>query len=374
MLEAHRFFELLVKQDIRFFSGVPDSLLKDFCAYLADHVPPREHIISASEGGAVALGMGYHLSTGEIPLIYLQNSGLGNIVNPILSLADPEVYSIPMLLLIGWRGEPGVKDEPQHKKQGRVMIPLLQAMEIPYAILPSEITEAGDILSEAVSHFNRSGGPFALVVRKETFQPYSLQKKTDTPFPMVREEAIQRVVDCLEPNSVVVATTGMASRELFEHRENQNAGHNRDFLTVGGMGHASHIALGIALQQQDRQVYCIDGDGAVLMHMGSLAINGLSPCTNFKHILINNGAHDSVGGQATAGLDIDFQTIARSCGYRITLKAETAEAVSQGMEELNGSPGPALLEILVRKGARKNLGRPTTTPIENKQSFMKFLR
>ncbi len=376
MISVQSFFKNLIKNDIGFFSGVPDSLLKDICAYITDNVDTKSHIIAANEGNAIALGIGYHLATRKIPLIYMQNSGLGNSINPLLSLADADVYSVPMLLMIGWRGQPGVKDEPQHKKQGRVTLEMLEAMEIPYQILSSDTTdvEVNNIIKEVVQRARENNSPHAIVVQKGSFESYQLQQDNYVDLPLFREDAIKIIVNNLNDKDIVVSTTGVASRELFEYREELRQGHDKDFLTVGGMGHASQIALGIALQKQSRDIYCLDGDGAALMHMGSMAINGSMQCDNFKHIVFNNGAHDSVGGQPTVGYAVNFQDIAKASGYGFVLQAKTNEEVDKCVKELKAFKGTALLEIVVKKGFRKDLGRPTTTPIENKQKLMKFIK
>jgi len=375
MISPELFFNACKKEGVNFFSGVPDSLLKNMCAYISDNTSEKNHIIAANEGNALSLGIGYHLATGQLPLIYMQNSGLGNIVNPLLSLADSDVYAIPMLLMIGWRGEPNIKDEPQHKKQGRVTIALLESMEIPYSVLSSETSnaEAVKIIREAVSISQKNNTPFALVVKKDSFESYGIKNDSKGDYPLLREQAIKLVVDGLGDNDVVVATTGVASRELFEYREALCQGHEKDFLTVGGMGHASQIAVGIALQKSDRNVFCFDGDGAMLMHMGSLAINANTKCTNFKHIIFNNGAHDSVGGQPTVGYQIDVKSIASALGYSKVLQATNESEIKNALEELHQYDGMVLLEIRVNKGFRSNLGRPSTTPIENKKALMNFL-
>ncbi len=374
MLDVRQFFENLLANEVSFFAGVPDSLLKDICAYITLNTTPDNHVIAANEGGALALATGYHLATGQLPLVYMQNSGLGNINNPLLSIADPEVYAIPSLLMIGWRGEPGVKDEPQHLKQGRVMSAMLEAMEIPCVVVDrNDPEQAGAQVADAVRRAREGKRPVALVIRKDTFSPH-VYKDQERAFSLGREDAIRMIVAALGARDVVVATTGMAARELFECRARLAQGHERDFLMVGGMGHASQVALGIALRQADRQVLCIDGDGSVLMHMGALAIDGISGCANFKHIVLNNAAHDSVGGQPTVADRIDLCAVARATGYRQAVRATTAEEVPAAIEALRGAAGPAFLEILVRKGARKDLGRPTRSTFENKQDFMDFLR
>ena len=373
MIDPQEFVEHLQLNAVEFFTGVPDSLLKDLCGCL-EHLPHADkHIVAANEGGAVALALGYHLATRKIPLVYLQNSGLGNIINPLLSLADEEVYSIPMLLVIGWRGEPGVHDEPQHKKQGRVMLPMLKAMEIPYSILGPEVDNADAIVADALAYVRKASAPFAFIIKKETFKTFTTSRIDPQEFLLSREEAIQQVLEVMDKSDMVVATTGMSSREVYECRAKKGEGHQRDFLTVGGMGHASQIALGIALQKPERSIYCLDGDGALLMHMGALAINGTFKAKNLKHIILNNGAHDSVGGQPTVGLSIDLLSVAHAVGYQYAARTQTRQELHSSLRILKDSIGPSLLEIRVRRGARKDLGRPATTPAQNKNVFMDFV-
>jgi len=371
MLAVSDIFEELKKQELFFFSGVPDSLLKDFCAYVSDHA--EQHIIAANEGNAVALIAGYHLATGRAGVAYMQNSGEGNSLNPLISLVDPDVYGIPLLMIIGWRGEPGYVDEPQHLKQGKITTALLDTIGVPYRILSKEFDGAKKDIEAAVDFMISNSSPFALVVRKGTFEPYTLQKKEENLYELSREEALEIVVGLLGDKDIVVSTTGKTSRELYEYREELGADHDRDFLTVGSMGHASQIALGIALARKDRQVFVLDGDGAAIMHMGSMAIIGTQAPVNFKHIIFNNGCHDSVGGQQTVGFSISFTDIAKACGYKIASQAENVTEISRKMEVLKSSQGPALLEIRVKKGARAHLGRPKTAPKENKATFMRFL-
>jgi phosphonopyruvate decarboxylase len=378
MIDPQEFIADLQSHGVEFFTGVPDSLLKDFCACL-EQMPAYKHVIAANEGGAVALALGYHLATGMVPLVYLQNSGLGNIINPLLSLADKEVYAIPVLIVIGWRGEPGVHDEPQHKKQGRVMLPMLEAMEIPYSILGPHIDSADETLNDALLTVRESGGPHVLVIKRGTFKAFqttspSKARTSGSEFKLSREHAIKQIIDVLQETDVVVSTTGMPSREVYEYRRTRGEGHQRDFLTVGGMGHASQIALGIAFQKPDRAVYCLDGDGALLMHMGALPISGSLKTPNLRHIILNNGAHDSVGGQPTVALSIDLLSMARAAGYQYVVRAETQEELQSCLGSLKNADGPSFLEVRVHCGARKDLGRPTTSPAENKDEFMHYLR
>jgi phosphonopyruvate decarboxylase len=370
MINTQKFYESMNQNSVDFYTGVPDSLLKDICSYISDNAPADRHIIASNEGGAIALAMGYYLATSKTPLVYMQNSGFGNTINPLLSLADSKVYSIPMLLVIGWRGEPGVKDEPQHVKQGEVSEILLKTLGIPYVVISNKTENIDKVISDAVRHAEDNNEPYAILVRKGTFEPYSLKTKTKTNFDLNREEAIIKATELLTDSDIIVATTGKTSRELFEFRVKNNQGHQRDFLTVGGMGHASQIALGIALAKPNKTIYCFDGDGAVLMHTGSLGIIGALNLDNFKHIIFNNGAHDSVGGQPTIGFDISFGDIAKSFNYSKVFKIEKLKDFDQIFIDFQKEKGPCLLEILVNKGARKDLGRPTVSPKDNKHNLM----
>jgi len=374
MINTQKFYESLNQNGVDFYTGVPDSLLKDICSYISDNAPADKHVISANEGGAVALGMGYYLATSKTPLVYMQNSGFGNTINPLLSLADPKVYSIPMLLVIGWRGEPGVKDEPQHVKQGEVSETLLKTLDIPYVIISDKTKDIDKVISGAIKKAEENNEPYAILVRKGTFEPYSLKTKIKTNFDLNREEAIIKTTELLSDSDIIVATTGKTSRELFEFRARNNQGHHRDFLTVGGMGHANQIALGISIAKPNKKVYCFDGDGAALMHTGSLGIIGDLKIENFKHIIFNNGAHDSVGGQPTIGFDIDFGKIAKSFNYTKVFKIEKLNHFDEIFMNFQKEKGPCLLEILVNKGARQDLGRPTVSPKENKLDFMSFIK
>ncbi len=372
MIQPQAFIEKLRQGGVEFFAGVPDSLLKNLCAYITDNVPRENNIIAANEGGAVALAAGYHLATGKVGCVYMQNSGEGNAVNPLLSLMDKDVYNMPLLLIIGWRGEPGVHDEPQHVKQGKVTLSLLETMGIPHVVLDENWEEQA---TNALQNIQETNGIYALIVRKGTFEDYTLKNQVVSDWSLGREDAIKIVVDKLREDDIIVSTTGMISRELFEYREAKHQGHGHDFLTVGSMGHASQIALGIALQKSERRVFVFDGDGAMLMHMGSMAIIGDYAPKNLVHIVFNNGAHDSVGGQPTVGQKIDVETIAKAVGYADVISVDTEEALMFAMNHVNNAviEGVSLINVNVRKGNRKDIGRPTTTPIENKEALMKSL-
>lgn len=374
MIDINNFYKSLKDNQIEFFTGVPDSLLKSFCAYVKDNADSDKNIIAANEGNAVGIASGYYLSSHKIGLVYMQNSGLGNAINPLASLDDKLVYNIPLLLLIGWRGEPGKKDEPQHKKQGMITLETLDLLNIRYTVIDEYTSneEADDIIKKACKYMMHTKEPYAIVVKKNTFGEYKLKNSLHTDFEMSREEAIEVILDSMNEDSVIVSTTGMASRELFELREKKNQSHNRDFLTVGSMGHASQIALGIALTDKKKEVYCFDGDGAMIMHLGGLAIIGDNHPQNLKHILFNNGAHDSVGGQDTVGLSINLTAIAEACGYKKVYSCSNLKDLMENCQKIKEDKGPVLLEVKVKKGARKNLGRPTKTPIENKDAFMEI--
>lgn len=373
MIRPSYFYNLLIKNGTDFFAGVPDSLLKNFCAYITDTAPAEKHIISANEGSATALACGYHFATGKIPLIYMQNSGEGNMVNPMLSIADKDVYSVPMLIVIGWRGEPGVHDEPQHVKQGKVTCDLLDAMKIPYEILSENEDDLPAQFEKAYNYIKENNAQYAFVIRKGTFDEYKLQNNIPVEGKMTREQAIEKIMLSADSTTAFVSTTGMASRELYELRDKYNQGHEKDFLTVGGMGHASQIALSIAMQKKDRQIYCIDGDGASIMQMGGMATIGSRKPSNYVHFVLNNGAHDSVGGQPTVGRQIDLCAIAAGCGYENVVKVETPEELEAVLKDTETKDKLTFVEIMVTKGARKDLGRPKSTPVENKEALMSFL-
>ena len=373
MISSKFFIDSLCSMQMDFFTGVPDSLLKNVCAYITDHFVTERNVIAANEGAAVGLAAGYYLVTKKIPVVYMQNSGLGNAVNPLMSLTDKEVYNIPLLLLVGWRGEPGVKDEPQHIKQGKVTLPLLEAMGIKYAIMSQNETEFLSQLNYANFYMNETHEPFAFVIPKGTFEEYKLQQDGEVILPLKREAAIQLIASSLSKEDIIVSTTGMISRELFEYRTSAFMEHEKDFLTVGSMGHASQIALGIALEKKKCKVFCFDGDGSTLMHMGSLAIIGSLHPDNYVHVIFNNGAHDSVGGQPTVAFNIDLCKIAQACGYEAALSVSDSDSLCEALKRITYMHGPILLEVKVRKGARKDLGRPTTTPLQNKDTFMLFL-
>jgi len=367
------FYKKLTSHGVEFFTGVPDSLLKEFCLCIDDSIVGDKHIIAANEGNAVALAAGYYLAQKSIPLVYMQNSGLGNAINPLLSLCDSDVYSIPLLVLVGWRGEPGVKDEPQHTKQGKVQLELLKALDIPYKIISQNDNQFAMQISNGVEIAKTENRPVVFLIKKGTFEKYTTEIEKSPIQCMKREEALEIILRNLDDNAIIVSTTGKTSREIFEIREKNGQSHEQDFLTVGSMGHCSAIALGIALAKPLRQVVCIDGDGAMLMHLGSLTSIAILKPKNFRHILMNNEVHESVGGQKTAAKELDMTAIVNSLGSSKIFNAKTPADLEQKFIDFVSCPGPSFLEVKIQSGSRENLGRPTIKPVDNKENFMKFL-
>lgn len=358
-----------------FYTGVPDSQLKALCNYLMDRygIDPKHHVIAANEGNCTALAAGYHLATGKVPVVYMQNSGEGNIINPVASLLNDKVYAIPVVFIVGWRGEPGIHDEPQHIYQGEVTVKLLEDMDIKPFIIGKDTTD-GEV-EAAMKEFREildTGKDVAFVIRKGalTDAPKVEYKNNNT---MVREEIIQHIVKA-SGEDPIVSTTGKASRELFETRVSNGQSHKYDFLTVGSMGHSSSIALGVAINKPDTRIWCVDGDGAVLMHMGSMAVLGANKPNNMIHVVINNGAHETVGGMPTVAAKIDLVAIAKACGYPNAICVDTFDDLDKALEAAKARNELSLIEVKCSIGAREDLGRPTTTALQNKQNFMFFLK
>lgn len=373
MISVTDFYNVLKSGGVDFFTGVPDSLLKNLCAYISDNTSDSRHIIAANEGNAVGLAAGHWLATGKLPLVYMQNSGIGNALNPLISLADEDVYSIPMLLVIGWRGEPGVHDEPQHLKQGKITEGLLDCSGIPYIVLSTDWSEASAQLKEMLDSCKRLSKPHAVVIHKGTFDAYSSKSVVRNDFSVSREEFLKYLLECIAPDDIVISTTGKLSRELYELRDLRKEGHYRDFLTVGSMGHTSSIALGVALEHPQRTVWCLDGDGSAIMHLGAIATMGSRFPGNIRHVIFNNGAHESVGAQPTVGLSIDFPAIASACGYKKVFSINNKENLVSVLKDIKGSDGPILIELQAAINSRKDLGRPASSPQDNKKAFMQNL-
>ena len=360
-------------QEFEFFAGVPDSQLKALCSWLYDRYGVSgRHVIAANEGNAAALAAGYHLATGKVPVVYLQNSGLGNIVNPVASLLNEKVYGIPCLFIVGWRGEPGIHDEPQHIFQGEITLSLLEDLSIPAYVIDKTTTpeQVNAKLDEYRALFAQ-GKQAAFVVRKGALE-YKGKTAYGNGHPMTREEAIGRILSA-SGDDPVVSTTGKASREVYELREGRGQGHGYDFLTVGSMGHSSSIALGIALQKKGRRVWCLDGDGGLLMHLGAMALIGANRPGNLVHIVLNNEAHESVGGMPTVAGRLDLPAIARACGYPSAVSVDSPEGLDRALEAAKAAHQLSFIEVKCALGARDDLGRPTTTPAENKAAFMSAL-
>ena len=357
-----------------FYTGVPDSQLKNLCNYLMATygIDPKHHVIAANEGNCTALAAGYHLATGKVPVVYMQNSGEGNIINPVASLLNDKVYAIPVVFIVGWRGEPGIHDEPQHIYQGGVTVKLLEDMDIASFIIGKETTD--DEVANAMEGFKSvlaSGKDVAFVIRKGALTDApKVEYKNDNM--MIREEIIQHIV-AASGEDLIVSTTGKASRELFETRVENGQSHKYDFLTVGSMGHSSSIALGVAINKTETKVWCIDGDGAVLMHMGSMAVLGSIKPSNMVHVVINNCAHETVGGMPTVAGSIDFVAIATACGYPNAVVVDSFEDLDNELKAAKARSELSFIEVKCSIGARENLGRPTTTAIENKKSFMDYI-
>ena len=357
-----------------FYTGVPDSQLKSLCDYLMNTygIDPHHHIIAANEGNCTALAAGYHLATGKVPVVYMQNSGEGNIINPVASLLNDKVYAIPMIFVVGWRGEPGIHDEPQHIYQGEVTVKLLEDMGIATFIIGKE-TADGDVakVMEQFREVLAEGKNVAFVIRKGALS-YSEKVEYANSNTMIREEIIQHIVK-FSKEDPIISTTGKASRELFETRVANGQSHKYDFLTVGSMGHSSSIALGVAINKPEQTIWCIDGDGAVLMHMGAMAVLGANRPKNLIHVVINNGAHETVGGMPTVAAGIDLVAIAKACGYPYAVTVDTFEELDRELEAAKQRGELSLIEVKCSIGARKDLGRPTTTALENKRNFMEYL-
>ncbi len=357
-----------------FYTGVPDSQLKALCNYLMDTygIDPKHHIIAANEGNCTALAAGYHLATGKVPVVYMQNSGEGNIINPVASLLNDKVYAIPVVFIIGWRGEPGIHDEPQHIYQGEVTTKLLDDMGIVNFAIGKDTTDAEveAVMADFREKLSR-GFDIAFVIRKGalTDAPEVEYKNENT---MVREEIIQHIVK-ESGEAPIISTTGKASRELFETRVSNGQSHKYDFLTVGSMGHSSSIALGVAINKPEQRIWCIDGDGAVLMHMGAMAVIGANKPRNLIHVVVNNAAHETVGGMPTVAGNINLVAIAKACGYPNAVCVDNFADLDRELEAAKDRDELSLIEVKCSIGAREDLGRPTTTALENKDNFMEYI-
>lgn len=358
-----------------FFTGVPDSQLKPLCDYLMNTygIDPKHHIIAANEGNSVALAAGYHLATGKVPVVYMQNSGEGNIINPVASLMNDKVYAIPCIFIIGWRGEPNVHDEPQHIYQGEVTLKLLEDMGIEHFVIDKSTTE--EQFNEQLKKWHsllEKGKQVAFVVKKGALN-YEEKVSYKNPYSLVREEIIRHIA-AVSGEDPVISTTGKASRELFEIREANGQNHKYDFLTVGSMGHSSSIALAIALNKPKQKIWCIDGDGAALMHMGAMAVIGSNSPKNLVHIVINNNSHETVGGMPTVAGSVKLSKVAKACGYKKAITVNTYEELDAELYKAKKGKQLTFIEVICSIGCRADLGRPTTTAQENKLNFKNYLK
>jgi len=375
-MDAQHLLSACEKAGIDFFTGVPDSQLNGLCdtLFATYGVAGKQHIVAANEGNAIGLCAGHYLATGRPGLCYMQNSGLGNAVNPIASLMDGQVYGLPCLLVVGWRGEPGVHDEPQHVKQGQITLTQLELLDVPYMVLDKAMTEDDFDAAFAEIRAHLDAGRTAAIVVKKGALTCSMKPKYGNANAMTREEAVGVIARLAGKRDVIVSTTGKLSRELFELREAMGDGHERDFLTVGSMGHASMIALGIALEQPDRRVWCLDGDGAALMHLGAMAVLGQKKPANLVHVVINNAAHETVGGMPVCEGNMNLTGMAMTAGYRHVSRAASEMELYQAVDAAMTAGELAFIEVMCAVGARDDLGRPTTTPQQNRDALMKFIQ
>lgn len=371
MIHPERLYDCFKQNGVVFFTGVPDSLLKDLLKFIDDNSNQQEHIITANEGLAVALATGHYISSGKVPVVYLQNSGLGNIINPLTSLADIEIYAIPMILLIGWRGRSGTVDEPQHLKMGRITISLLDVLEVPHFFLDSDETFSVNSVAAAIKKAKYEQRPVALIVPEGIFEKYTGNVEVND-YSLVREEVIKKIIHQLSGNETVVCTTGKSGREFYE--QNIAAGNKikKYLLSVGAMGHANHLALGIKLGSDDKMIM-LDGDGALLMHMGSLPAIAQHARENYIHIVLNNGSHESVGGQPTEAFFMDCCAVAKACGYNEILCIKNEVELNEWL--INGLKKSTLqfVEIRINKFSRADLGRPAGSPSDWKEGFITSL-
>ena len=374
-MDSLEFYNYLLGKNITFFTGVPDSLLKEFNNVIHKNTSKDNHHITANEGSAVALATGYHLATNKIPLVYLQNSGTGNMINPLMSLVSEKVYSIPMLIIIGWRGEPGIKDEPQHLSQGECMIDLIKSLNIKYDILPTNLDEAKDIIDKSIKNITINSKPHIILVKKNSFLKYIDKIMVFNDYPLYRKEVIDNIVSYFK-DDIILSTTGKISRELLETVKELDLPQDNIFLNVGAMGHVSMISLGVAMNTNKR-VVCIDGDGSVLMHMGNLTSIGTSNCSNLIHIVLNNGMHESVGIQPTNAFDVNLSNIAKNCGYSYSIVITKPDEIMPTFETISSEKfdGPVFIEIRINNKVNYSheLARPKDLPIERKNKFMKYL-
>jgi len=377
MIDQKKLVDYLKRSNVEFITGVPDTLLNDFCLSVDDQWPQEHHIIAANEGNAVGLAAGYHLASNSVPLVYMQNSGIGNTLNPLVSLTNKDVYGIPMILLIGWRGDPSINDWPQHKKQGELTTVLLDDLDIPYKIPEDDLGDVVASFDWAIKTAKENSSPVAIIAKKGIFERGEKEDASTLPsiYNLTRETAMECIIDSIPEDSICVATTGRAARELHALRDFKKMGHDRDFLNVGAMGHASSIATGIAISKKDNLVVCFDGDAGAIMHLGSFTTSGLIKQNNLLHIVLNNGAHESVGGQPSAGFNSNLTGIAKNSGYNtIDSPVKTKEELEDAVKKALKNSGPNFIEVFIRKGMRSEMPKLIVDHKALKNSLMSSLR
>ena len=373
MVNLQSLFEALDRTGVKFFTGVPDSLLNDFCLYMMNNIPDSRHVMAANEGNAISIAAGNYMATGNIPLVYMQNSGIGNATNPLLSLTHDCVYGIPLIMVIGWRGDPSINDHAQHKKQGELTPVLMKDMDIPYEILDNDDTVI-EKFTWAVNKAREISSPVALIAKKAILtQKEKKQVYPESPL-MNREEAVSAVIDVFGEDAVYLGTTGRATREVHEQLRMHGISEGHEWQNVGSMGHVSSVGLGLALALPDKRIVVFDGDAAVVMHMGSLATNCRYKASNLIHVVLNNGVNESVGGQQSAGQLIDLTGVAKSCGYRNVGHAiKTKEELQHVLKTLPGNDMPTFVDVYVRQGIRPDMPKLNINHKEQKEALMKYL-
>lgn len=373
MVNQKELFEALDGMGVDFFTGVPDSFLNDFCLYMTNNMTVEQHVMAANEGNAIAIAAGHYIATGKLPLVYMQNSGIGNAINPLLSLTHNCVYGIPMLLVIGWRGDPAINDHVQHKKQGELTPVLMEDMDIPYVILDDDATVI-EKFRWAADKTREISSPVALIAKKSILTQKEKKQEYPESSLMNREEAISAVIDVMGEDAIYLGTTGRATRELHEQLKQHGIVSGHEWQNVGSMGHVSSVALGIAISQPERCVVVFDGDAAAVMHMGSIATIGRYQPNNLIHVVLNNGVNESVGGQPSAGYVIDLSLIAKACGYHVLGSyIESRFALQSALKELEGVNGPVFIDIHVRQGIRSDMPKLTIDHHQEKINLMHTL-
>ena len=363
MIKTEEFISFLTKKKINFFCGVPDSTLNSFLNALS--IKKKKNVIAPNEGGAVALAMGYYLKTKKIPLVYMQNLGLGNATDPLTSLCAPEVYSIPMVLLIGWRGNPHMKDEPQHLVTGKNTLNILKLFKIKTVIIRSN--KSFKSIGKIINHSQKFKKIVAIVVPPGIFSKLSVKvKKSNLP---IRSNVIEKILRSVKKNTRIISTIGFSSREFFQVKKEKKIKNGKLFLMVGGMGHASATSLGVHLNSGKNEVICVDGDGAFLMHMGNVATAGVYAKKNFKYILFDNNAHESTGVQPTISNKINFKKIASGFGFKKVYELKTKKDVENKLSKIMKLTQPTFIRIVVATGTFKKLERPKDL-YEIKDKFM----